>query len=86
MTKKELRKSISTVCREVMKSKQFRYVDIEVNYGLPYISVGMNGCEFYAQGEHATLIIDHVKKIVEKTDLTFNTCLICHLEDAGLFG
>lgn len=46
MTTKEFSKTISNTCKDVMKKKQFRYVDIEINYGLPYISVGMTAANF----------------------------------------
>jgi hypothetical protein len=85
MTAKELKKIISTTCKKVMKKRGFGYVDIEVNYGLPYISVGMNGCEFFSQGEDAGEIINGVKEVAHKLGLSFNTCLVWYLEGAGVW-
>lgn len=78
-------KTIAASCKEVMKRRQFRYVDIEINYGLPYISVGMNGCEFFAQGQDASEFIEQAKEASEKFNLAITTCLIWQLDSAGVF-
>ena len=85
MTTKELARTISQSAKRVMKAKQFRYVDIEINYGLPYISVGMNGCEFFSQGEDAGNIIAEAVTASNKTKLAVSTCLIWYLDNAGIF-
>lgn len=85
MTNKEFTQSVAATCKKVMKAKNFRYVDIEINYGLPYVSVGMNGCEFFAQGEDAASILEEVIKTADKADLSILTCLVWHLESAGVF-
>jgi hypothetical protein len=85
MTTKEFSRSISQTARRVMKAKQFRYVDIEINYGLPYISIGMNGCEFFAQGDDASDIIAEAVSASNKTNLAVSTCLIWYLDNAGIF-
>ena len=85
MTTKEFSRTISQTAKRVMKAKQFRYVDIEINYGLPYISIGMNGCEFFAQGDDAGYIIDEAVSASNKTNLSVSTCLIWYLDNAGIF-
>lgn len=81
----EFKKTVAHTAKQVMKSRQFRYVDIEINYGLPYVSVGMNGCEFFAQGDDADTIIEGAKITAEKTKLAISTCLIWWLESAGVW-
>lgn len=85
MTIKEFSKSVASTCKAVMKAKQFRYVDIEINYGLPYISVGMNGCEFFAQGQDANEILVEAKATSNKTGLAITICLVWYLDSAGAF-
>lgn len=85
MTTKEFAKSISDACKNVMKRRQFRYVDIEINYGLPYISIGMNGCEFSAQGQDASELIEQAVETSNKTQLAVSTCLVWYLDSAGVF-
>lgn len=85
MTTKEFARTISQSAKRVMKAKQFRYLDIEINYGLPYVSVGMNGCEFFAQGEDASDIIAEAVLASNKTNLSVSTCLIWYLDGAGVF-
>lgn len=69
MQTKDFAKSIATTCKAVMKKRKLRYVDIEINYGLPSISIGMNGCEFFAQGESAGDIIEEAINVSNKTNL-----------------
>jgi hypothetical protein len=85
MTTKEFSRTISQTAKRVMKAKQFRYVDIEINYGLPYISIGMNGCEFFAQGDAASDIIAEAVSASNKNNLAVSTCLIWYLDNAGIF-
>lgn len=85
MTNKELSKSIAASCKQTMKRLQLRYVDIEINYGLPYVSIGMNGCEFFSQGQDAGDIIEEAVNTSNKTNLAVTTCLIWQLESAGAF-
>lgn len=85
MTTKEFAKSISQAAKSVMKIRRFRYVDIEINYKLPYISVGMNGCEFFAQGQSAEEILKEATTAADKTNLAVSTCLVWYLDSAGVF-
>ena len=85
MNNAQFARTISQTAKKVMKAKQFRYVDIEINYGLPYVSVGMNGCEFFAQGEDASDIIAEAVLASNKTNLSVSTCLIWYLDNAGIF-
>lgn len=84
MTNKEMAKTIAATCKAAMKRNQFRYVDIEINYGLPYISVGMNGTTFYAQGQDADEFIEQAKEASKKFNLAITTCLIWQLDSAGV--
>lgn len=85
MTNKEFAKNVAGIAKKTMKAKQFRYTDINIDYGLPYISIGIDGCEFYAQGEEAGDIIAEVIEASNKTNLAVSTCLIWWLESAGVF-
>lgn len=85
MTTKEFSKTIASTCKQRMKQRNFRYVDIEINYALPAISVGMNGCEFFAQGESAQELIEEAVNTSNKTQLAVTTCLIWQLESAGIW-
>jgi len=81
----EFAKTVSWTCKQVMKARQFRYLDIEINYKLPYVSIGMNGCEFFCQGDDADTIIEGAKVTADKTGLAVSTCIIWWLESAGIW-
>lgn len=83
MTNKEFKKSVAAIAKAAMQRNQLRYVDIEINYGLPYVSIGMNGCDFFAQGEDARELIEQAVETGNKTQLSIATCLIWHLDGAG---
>jgi hypothetical protein len=82
MTKKEIRTSVSSSCKKVMKSNGFGYKDIEFNYGLPWIAIfGF----FFDQGDEAQNLIDQMKETSQKTGLHISTCLVWYLDSAGVF-
>jgi hypothetical protein len=84
MTNKDFSRSVAKYAKLAMKRKQLRYVDIEINYSLPYISVGMNGSEFFAQGDSAKAVISQAVEMGNKTQLAISTCLIYLLDSAGV--
>ena len=85
MTKKEFRTSVSTRAKEVMYRQDIQYKHITIHQGLPYISVGEDGCKFYTQGEDAENLLREAKFTADRTGLNIKTCIIWYLDSAGVF-
>ena len=85
MTNKEFRKSISSSCKHIMQQQGFIHADVEINNNLPYVSVGKDGCQFFAQGEDASDLIEKATEASDKTGLAVSTCLIWYLDSAGVW-
>lgn len=82
MTNKQFRQSIVSTCYNVMSKKQFNYKDIQINNGLPTVSIGEY---FFAQGQDADELLNEAQMTSGVTGLNVKTCLVWYLESAGVF-